>query len=1138
MYGSSKKLADSDVRRPLSSPESKQFAVSTTHCGHSPDVTYDASWTRSVESAPPAFPVSPAPSHAFTRPLVVNTEAQKPSSAPALSLAGSGNQLSSDVPPDKYSPQPSGELRPTVANAPSSDSSADYYIPETRAFTVCKQATHPPLIETPEIEPLPLAVRPNLLSTKEGPLEVGSSADVTERPLLRPTGSVARSCVFSMNFSATTRRPNIAPTTVQAPRRTSTSERRAQPPPAQDIIAQQQSDEVPVRRPTIESTPLPIVRSRPLLEEQVIAENHELAVQHRQGTGQVPIKDSTTEDALSSVVRSHQSLAKVTASEHQRTVHRRQQMDHVTTASAASKSVSSSIAQSRPSKEFTASIRQRAEHLEQESAYVRKPIITMATISALKPSQSAVESLNKQVPVVSLPKQFLHGNITLSDMAESFNGKNWMRQAESTQFHAKIPEVCHVYDSQQQPQAVEERQEDRVSYNQRCFYPVALCVFMAAFLLVFTVVLWPVSEKRPPGLLSTCSSASCLRDVLYLDNLLSWEQEKPCNDFYSFVCSNWTSRFAAGSFLTEDVSTDDDYAVYLERRLLALIQDRRGPMSDLHAKCMNIQLINDEGWEPLLQLLHQVSLEGFPLTPPIRKISVWRTAAKLVRMTGASALLGVGVASHPSEAGKDVVSVGPPEMLTSDAVHVDINHAISLYTMSVFAAKKALSKQFVPPVYATNVVKFATNIEKLGEVRPQMGGEAKMDIVNGQSPFLEFLTEVFADTKTSLFSGEGSDVLTESPRIVNKVIKLVTSEEAHTVLNYLCVRLMIQTSAFIPESELTSFYATMVYGKRRDAIRRWELCVRVVDKALFPLVSASLLAQLRAPVAKYADLARDITTAFQRSTDASPYFDASSKSAVRSLLAGTQMRVFGPQWLSEPSLLDSYERSLPAIKKDQNGLETFMALHEYTFLDSLARGSAQRWRRSAFAFDCWYEPHPNTVYVPLLAFNVLQDFAGGTSPLQIPRAGPRVGKCLFDMLMLHLSPDEAPEKQGDNWLTAPTRAKLQDVESCLEGVEASVATGFDRFRDVLVLRAAHDHFRESEANTSKALSLRLKNGRMLTDDQLFFIFAMLQTCRKSADQKLRAEAGYGWLVALRNNDDFAASYNCSKDEPMNPDHKC
>ncbi|KAL3198979.1 hypothetical protein MRX96_044181 [Rhipicephalus microplus] len=532
---------------------------------------------------------------------------------------------------------------------------------------------------------------------------------------------------------------------------------------------------------------------------------------------------------------------------------------------------------------------------------------------------------------------------------------------------------------------------------------------------------------------------------------------------------------------------------------------------------MNYKLIDDLGWEPLLELLYHVSLEGFPLTPPIRKISVWRTAAQVVRKTGTAALFSVGVASHPTEAAKDVVLVGPPEMLTSGAVRLDINRAISLYTSSVFSAKRALSKQFVPPVYATDVVKFATNLEKLGEWRPHTAGDVKMDVANAKSPLLEFLTEVFGDTNTSIFSGEGTDVLIESPGTVNNIIKLVKGEQAHTVLNYLCVRLMIQTSPLIPDSDLTNFYATLVYGRRRSAMGRWELCVRVVDRALFPLVAASLLTQLRTPVSKYDDLARGIKAAFQRTTDASPYLDVTSKGAVRNLLTST---------------------NLPAIKEDANALETFIALHEYTFLDSLARGSAQRWRRSFFAFDCWYEPHPNTLYVPLLAFNLFEDFTEGTNPLQIPRAGPRVGKCLFDMLMMYLPADvtldDATEKESDSWLTPPTRAKLQDVESCLTGVQTSDITGFDRFRDALALRASHSHFRDK----ARGLSLLLKNGRVLTEDELFFIFTVLQACRKSASHELHMEAGYGWLVALRNSNNFSASYNCSSDDPMNPDHKC
>ncbi|KAH6938188.1 hypothetical protein HPB50_007360 [Hyalomma asiaticum] len=1061
MHGSSKKLARSNSQRPLSFPEGRQVIGSVTHGGHSPDVTYDASRTRSAdstpsavplssvhrlydasrtrsgESAPIASPVSPSPSyHAFTWPTNVSTNAQKPSLAPQLSLVSTRNQPAADVPSEERSCQRSVEPLPAVSDTSRSDSSAGYFVPETRLFTVCKQATFPPPIESQEVEPLPLVVRPNARPTEEGHSEAESSA----------SGTIARTCVFAMSFPVTKQRPNVAPSTAKALRRTSTSEHPAQALAAQKSIAQQHTAEVPIREPTTGSTPRSVESTRLLLEHFNV-NNKELAAQHNKETHDVPIASTANARSPSSNSQSH--LLK-----------------------------------------FATRRRQLRVHL-QDSAYVCKPSVAVDKVSTLKHSHNAAS-----------------GNITLTDMAESFKGKNWMRQLEAS---SRAP------DSQRQPQAVEEEQQEddiRVSF----------------------ILLWPVPVNSKK---LTCSSPSCIRNTLYLDNLLPWEEERPCNDFYSFVCSRWTSQFAASSFFTDDVSTDDDYAVYLERRLHKLIRDSRGPMSDLHAKCMNHKLIDDEGWEPLLQLMYHVSLEGFPLTPPIRKtISAWKTAGKLVRKTGTLALLSVGVASHPTEAAKDVVSVGPPEMLTSGAVHLDINQAISLYTSSVFSAKRALSKQFVPPVYATDVVRFATSIEKLGEGRPHTAGDAKMDVASEQSPYLEFLMEVFAGSKASIFSGEGTDILIESPRIVVNIIKLVTSEQAHTVLNYLCVRLMIQTSALIPESDLTNFYATLVYGKRRSAMNRWEVCVRVVDKALFPLVAASLLAELRTPVAKYVDLARDIKAAFQRSADASPYLDVASKGSVSNLLAGTDMRVFSPQWVSESNLVDAYERSLPAIKEDTSALETFIALHEYTFMDSLARGSAQRWRRSAFALDCWYEAHPNTVYVPLLVFSVTEDFAEGTSPLQIPRAGPRVGKCLFDTLMSNLSVDVAlddvAEKQGDSWLTAPTRAMLQDVESCLAGVPASVATGFDRFRDALAIRAAYAHFRAKAGN----LSLRLKNRHVLTEDQLFFVIAVLQACRKSAGRELRTEEGQGWLAALRNSNDFSASYNCSSDDPMNPDHKC
>ncbi|KAL3198981.1 hypothetical protein MRX96_044182 [Rhipicephalus microplus] len=104
---------------------------------------------------------------------------------------------------------------------PRSDSSDGYYMPETRSFTICRQATLPPSIQSQEIEPLPLVVRLNQL-----PTEIGSSASQTKGP----SGNVTRSRVFAMGFPVTKQRPHVAPSAAETPGRTSTSERQAQPP--------------------------------------------------------------------------------------------------------------------------------------------------------------------------------------------------------------------------------------------------------------------------------------------------------------------------------------------------------------------------------------------------------------------------------------------------------------------------------------------------------------------------------------------------------------------------------------------------------------------------------------------------------------------------------------------------------------------------------------------------------------------------------------------------------------------------------------------------------------------------------------------------------------------------------------------
>ncbi|KAL1437097.1 hypothetical protein MTO96_049092 [Rhipicephalus appendiculatus] len=693
---------------------------------------------------------------------------------------------------------------------------------------------------------------------------------------------------------------------------------------------------------------------------------------------------------------------------------------------------------------------------------------------------------------------------------------------------------CHssdIPDSQEPERTVVQANEGSLH---EAWGPLA---FRESFLYPLALSLGVVLALKLP----TCTSDSCLQNAMYLDGLLSWDNVDPCDDFYAFVCRRWKSQFPAPS-ADYSVSSDDDYTAFLEERLRDMLRNASQttrslqPLQDLYGKCMDVKRTEDEGWNSLLELMFNVSLEGFPLTPPVRRsISVWKAAAKVLRKTGSCALLSAGVGSHPW-ALKDVVSVGAPDLLTAKG-GLDINEAVRLYTMAAFSATRTLKKDFLPPSLALSVVKFATEIEKLAELTLEKS--RPVPYVLGSVPeVMDFVAEVFVGVKEAPSYEADSDVLITSPALVSKMLEIVKGAETHTVMNYLGVRLMIETSPFIPHSDLTDVYGALLYGKRRNALPRWQLCIRVVEKALFPLVYFSLFTDLKLHVSvrRFVDLTREIIAEFVRGINASSYFGNVSKAAIRNVISNTRVHVLGPDWLTDPALIDSFADKTPLITGSRRALESYVATYEYTFLDALKRGSAQRWAHPAFSAECWYEHSTRTIYVPILVFNVTHAFDHTIDALQLSRAAPRLHRCVFDALL-----SEADSTNiSDYWLTEGTRVKLQELESCFDVVAHKAQPSFGRLRDSLAARLAYAHFQRSVKTSDRVLALRLQRGHVLNEARLFFVYLMLQTCESSGrlDTPSTAPAGQQWIVALRNGEDFANAYNCSLGTAMNPSSKC
>ncbi|XP_077553577.1 endothelin-converting enzyme 2-like [Haemaphysalis longicornis] len=650
----------------------------------------------------------------------------------------------------------------------------------------------------------------------------------------------------------------------------------------------------------------------------------------------------------------------------------------------------------------------------------------------------------------------------------------------------------------------------------------------------------PTAFDTPTGLRLESSEEDCLQNAVYLNQLLSWEEVNPCDDFYAFVCQHWTS-YSYPSSGTYPVSADDDYVAYLERRLLALLQDESQttkalqPLQDLYEKCADVGRAGGEGWNSLLELMFNVSLEGFPFTPPVRKsMSVWKAAANILRKTGSSALLSVRIGSHPW-ANRDVVSVGAPEMLTSGG-SVDLNEAAHLYTTAAFSAIRTLRKDFLPPSLALSVVKLATKIEELIMLSPKEDSPVLYNL-KSTPELLNFIGEVFRGLNGTPFTGQDSDVLVFTPGVVSGILEIVRKAEAHTVMNYLGVRLMIETSPFLPHANLTDSYGALLYGKRRGILPRWQLCIRVIDRALFPLVVFSLFTDLKLHVSmrRFVDLVYEVIAEFSRGINNSALFEARSKIAIRNLISSIQTRVLGPPWISSGAQVDAFVNNVPTITGARGGLESYVATYEYTFIEALKRASSQRWSRSAFAADCWFEPNPRTIYVPLLVFNVTQAFDNNIDALQLSRVGLRLDRCLFDALIT-----EGNSSNGTTgWLTEDTRSKLQEVEGCFGPHGAQ--PGLHRVLDSLSAHFAYTHFEKSMKTSDKVLALRLPGGRVLSESQLFFVYLMLQMCEKGDRVSMSSNpflAGRQLLVALRNGGDFSKVYNCPADSGMNPSRKC
>ncbi|XP_075532485.1 neprilysin-21-like [Dermacentor variabilis] len=577
--------------------------------------------------------------------------------------------------------------------------------------------------------------------------------------------------------------------------------------------------------------------------------------------------------------------------------------------------------------------------------------------------------------------------------------------------------------------------------------------------------------EKPPY--EVCVSRSCQAEGRYLVDLLTWEYD-PCENFYGFVCQGWQQ---------EQTSGDTQLRRDLELRLSALLRRPSTspvlePLRRLYSQCSEAPSRHD-----IHALRHALSMAGLPDWPyavPLRHaVSLWSTAAQVLKLTGANTLLSVVPGTHSSRPEQSVLRLGPPNLINPTSRE------------ALTAALGAFRPRLLVPLYAAEVSGLE---QRLLRCRP---GAVHLTRLAGFPQLVEFLARL-------LGSGvhEGTEVLLETDAL-RCVLATAAETPVDTVLNLMGLRFMLRLAYLLPDK----------LGLRLAESRgpRWRGCLLQLEPALPHLFLLASIEAVGAPP-RASRLAEDVRRTMVRALPGLSWLSPGDRRKAAALIGRTRIRLFMPDELRNGSA----PTSLPPHDLDV-GLLAYCRLHSRAFEHKLR--SPDPWLLSSMDNDCVLDVQANRVDVPLLMFNRSAVALDDLQSSQLPRAGFRLARCLLRLLFGWAETD-ATWDEG-------VRARR-----CLArqyGTMLTVAPVEDSLALAPVLRLFRDNLRHRRRLRQE---LRLRNAEDLSLDQLFFVYFALGFCHDGNDAERRTN------VALWNTPSFHAVYECRVGSPMRPDRSC
>ena len=640
----------------------------------------------------------------------------------------------------------------------------------------------------------------------------------------------------------------------------------------------------------------------------------------------------------------------------------------------------------------------------------------------------------------------------------------------------------------------------------------------------------------------------------------------PCTDFYQYSCGNWVVN---NQIPNDQVRWARSFSLLQERnryllwqQLDAAAKSPKSPLEkkygDYYAACMNLDLVEKKGLEPL--------------GPAFKQVAALSDSHKLGALVGDLEAEGspgtpfnFGVQQDDKDSSKQIASIfqggiSLPDRdyyLKDDARFKEIrkqyvDHVTKMFTLAGDTPEQAAKETAAVMEIETALAQASTARVDLRDPEKRYHIYTVADLQK-LTPDFDY-SVYFKDIKIGHF-----DTLNvATPGFFKGFSELIAKEPVDSWKAYFRWHILHASAPNLPKAlfdENFGFYGKTLNGQK-EPTPRWKQCSTMTDKALGEAVGQDWVKQNFPPKAKASmdQLVAALEKALGDDIKTLPWMSEDTKKAAAEKLAMIRNKIGYPEkW-----------RDYTALKVEPNDLIGNLARNA-VFENDWNLGhlgkpvDEKEWGMTPPTVNAYYDPSMNDINFPA---GILQPpFFDFTIDPAVNFGGIGV---VIGHEITHGFDDQGSKYDGKGnlreWQTADDRKKFTERTDCevdeYNGFEAAPAKGDtppqklngkltlgENTADNGGLRIAYLALLDTLAAQGKTIDDKIDG---YTEKQRYFLGFAQVWCQNQTDQSARQSALVDphspgrWRVngSVQNFDEFGKAFGCKKGQPMYPEKSC